>query len=217
MLFWVIHVKKTRVTRPWSAAGLRTPARARLSQGQSVGAGLLPIALGTPSPSQTEEREVSSLLPQPASLQGTSDPNSSCWHFCSGCFRASLFVNAFLCSAIGISTACSQPVPAAPRWLRWQTRNKAWAPSRSSVGSGRDSKHPGGSSSLFQLPLLVRLHAQSSVAALQELSAESCLLKNTSKFLNHQQQAGYQQTARHWEKGSRNGWEASGIDLWGTN
>lgn len=144
-------LKNTRVTRPWCAAGLQTltvPGFPRDSQKEQVCSPLpwKPLLPGR----QKKGRSFPCSPARPASHHSTTDPNSSCWHVFSGCFRASLFVNAFLCSAIGTSTACSQPVPAAPQWLRWQAPNKAWALSRSSMGSGRSSKHPGGSSSLFQ-------------------------------------------------------------------
>lgn len=111
----------------------------------------------------------------PASHHSTTDPNSSCWHLFSGCFRASLFVNAFLCSAIGTSTACSQPVPTAPQWLRWEAPNKAWALSRSSMGSLRDSKHPGDLPPFSSFASLYTAFSFCSPRA----QCRHCLVKNT--------------------------------------
>lgn len=180
--FWVStwDLKNTRITKPWSAAGLRTlsvPAFPTGSQQEQMCSPLpeKPLLPGR----QKKGRPLPCSPAWPASHHSTTDPNSSCWHLFSGCFRASLFVNAFLCSAIGTSTACSQPVPAAPQWLRWQAPNRAWALSRSSMGSLRDSKHPGGSSSLFQLCFPVN----SLQFLLSKSSVQNCLvIKYTYTF-----------------------------------
>lgn len=68
MLFLGIYMrsKEYQDDQTLICSRVKDPVRAWLSQGQSAGAGVFPIALEAPSPRQAEERETFSLLPSPA-------------------------------------------------------------------------------------------------------------------------------------------------------
>lgn len=183
MLFCVSTwaLKTTRVTRPWSAGELRTPARAWLSQGQSVEAGLLPIVSEAPSPSQAEEGEVSSPFPQPGlllstaqltpiqaadtSAQGVSELRYLWMPFCVAPLAPAQLVPSLfqqLPNDWGDRLEMRHGLRAGPQW-----------------GQGETASIPVDIPPFYSFYSLYTSMQQSSVAALQELSADSRLLKKT--------------------------------------